>query len=278
MIDRLVRNWMSSPVITVTPKTTLTDARKITADHKIRALPVMDGERLVGIVTQRGLIRLDLSFLNEKAAEIEVALPEETVGDVMTRNPLTVDPEFTVPKAARIMLENKITALPVVDKGRLVGILTNTDVMRFLLEGYGELKKKILVSECMTYEVVTIDPDSSLLQAHELMGTRRIRSLPVVEDGKLKGIVTRTDLMGADPSRLVQHRDKEASYAILTQPVTKLMTSPVVTISPEVEITRAAELMVEHKFHSLPVVNKEYNLVGILTESDLFQVIVQMFY
>jgi CBS domain-containing protein len=278
MIDRLVRNWMSSPVITVTPKTTLTDARKITADHKIRALPVMDEERLVGIVTRRGLIRLDLSFLNEKAAEIEVALPDETVGDVMTRNPLTVDPEFTVPKAARIMLENKITALPVMDKGHLVGILTNTDVLRFLLEGYGELKKRILVSECMTYEVITIDPDSSLLQAHELMGTRRIRSLPVVEDGKLKGIVTRTDLMGADPSRLVQHRDKEASYAILTQPVTKLMTSPVVTISPEVEITRAAELMVEHKFHSLPVVNKEYKLVGILTESDLFQVIVQMFY
>lgn len=278
MLDRLVRNWMSSPVITVTPRTTLPEARKITADHKIRALPVMDGERLVGIVTRRGLLRLDLSFLGGKTPQREGELPEETVGDVMTRNPLTADPESPMPKAARILLENKITALPVMEKGRLIGILTNTDVLRFLLEGYSELKKKVLVSECMTYEVVTIDPDSSLLQAHELMGTLRIRSLPVVENGELKGIVTRTDLMGADPSRLAQHRDAEASYAILTQPVSKLMTSPVTTIAPDAEITDAAQLIVQQKFHSLPVIDKENKLIGILTESDLFQVIVQMFY
>lgn len=278
MLDRLVRNWMSSPVITVTPRNTLPEARKITAEHKIRALPVMDGDRLVGIVTRRGLMRLDLSFLGGKTPQNKVDLPEETVGDVMTRNPLIAHPESSLPKAARVMLENKITALPVMEKGRLIGILTNTDVLRFLIEGYSELKKKILVGECMTYEVVTIDPDSTLLQAHELMGTRRIRSLPVVENGELKGIVTRTDLMGADPSRLVQHRDAEASYAILAQPVSKLMISPVITVTPDEEITSAAQLMVQHKFHSLPVIDKENKLVGILTESDLFQVIVQLFY
>lgn len=278
MIDRLVRKWMSSPVVTVTPSTTVTEARKIIADHKFRALPVMEGNSLVGIVTRRGLMRLDFSFLGKETQYPQTGLPEETVGEMMTRKPLTVEPGFTVPKAARIMLENKITALPVLENGKLVGILTNSDVLRFLIEGYSELKKKIYVNNCMTYEVVTIEPDSSLLQAHELMGTKRIRSLPVVENDEIKGIVTRTDLMSADPSRIASSNNQELSLRILTQSVEKLMTSPVFTIAPDAEITEAARLMTEHKIHCLPVVDESGKLVGIITESDLFLVIVQKFY
>lgn len=269
---------MSTPVITVTEETPLSEARKIIADNKIRALPVVKDNRLVGIITRRGLLRLDLSILGEESWHINADLEDEKVGSVMTLKPLTILPDSNVPKAARIMLENKITALPVVENNRLVGILTNSDILRFLLDAYEELRKTIYIKNYMTDEVVSIEKSTSLLEAHRLMGTKRIRSLPVIEDGQLVGIVTRTDLMSSDPSRMVSRNNQELSLKILTQDVEKLMTSPVYTISPNAEINVAARLMLEHKIHVLPVVDDEKKVVGIITESDLFLMVVQKFY
>ena len=269
---------MTSPVVTVTAETSLTEARKIIDEKQIRALPVMKDDKLIGIITRRGLLRLDLSILGNESWNLNVDLADETVGDVMTAKPITIQPDSLIPKAARIMLENKITALPVVENGKLVGILTNSDLLRFILAESSELKKHIQVKNYMTDEVVTLEKETSLLEAHSLMGTKRIRSLPVVENGQIIGLVTRTDLMSSDPSHLASRKNQEVSLKILTQPVEKVMTSPVLTISPEAEFTEAAKIMLEHKIHSLPVVDEEKKMVGIITESDLFLMIVQMFY
>jgi acetoin utilization protein AcuB len=278
MENRLVKAWMTTPVITVTPETTLPDARSLIAEHKIRALPVMENNKLVGIVTQRGLLRLDISALGVESWESHADLKDGKVGDVMTLKPLTILPNSTVPKAARVMLENKITALPVIENGSLVGILTNSDVLRFLIASYHELSKPVLVQNCMTDEVVTVQPYTSLLEAHGLMGTKRIRSLPVMDNNHLVGLVTRTDLMSSDPSRLGTKNNQEFSLKILTQDVEKVMTKSVITIQPDKEVIEAARLMVEHKFHVLPVVDEKQAMVGILTESDLFLMVIQKFY
>lgn len=278
MINSLVKNWMTSPVVTVTAETSLTDARKLIDEKFIRALPVVQGEKLIGIITKRGLMRLDFSILGAESWNQSVDLADETVGDVMTRNPLTIRPETVIPKAARILLENKITALPVLENGKMVGILTNSDLLRFILAEYPGLKKEILVKHYMTDKVVTIGKDTTLLEAHRLMGTKRIRSLPVIENGVIVGLVTRTDLMSSDPSRLASHKNQEISLKILTQPVEKVMTSSVMTISPEAALTEAAKLMLENKIHSLPVVSAEKKMAGIITESDLFLMVVQKFF
>ena len=215
MINSLVKSWMTSPVVTVTAETNLTDARKLIDEKHIRALPVVQGEKLVGIITKRGLLRLDLSILGVESWNLGVDLADETVGDVMTKNPLTIRPESLVPKAARIMLENKITALPVLENGKMVGILTNSDLLRFILAEYPGLKKEILVKHYMTDEVVSIEKDTTLLEAHRLMGTKRIRSLPVLENEAIVGLVTRTDLMSSDPSRLASRKNQEVSLKIL---------------------------------------------------------------
>jgi acetoin utilization protein AcuB len=110
MINGIVRSWMSSPVTTVTPETSLTAARKIIDEKQIRALPVVKEGKLVGIITKRGLLRLDLSLLENESWNQSVNMTEETVGEVMTLKPITLLPETLIPKAARIMLENKITA------------------------------------------------------------------------------------------------------------------------------------------------------------------------
>jgi CBS domain-containing protein len=274
----LIKQWMSSPVITVSPDTTLREAREILSEEKIRALPVIKNRKLVGIITRRGLLRLDLSFLADESWHQQARLEQEKVSEVMTVSPLTTRPDSLMPKAARIMLENKITALPVIEKGALVGILTNSDFLRFIIQEYSSLKKVIKVSNYMTDEVVTIERDTNMLEIHRLMGVKRIRSLPVMEGDQLVGIVTRTDLMSSDPSRLTSSEDKDLSLKILTQPVEKIMSNPVITISPDAVLTEAAQLMLDNKLHSLPVVDENKKLVGIITESDLFLMIVQKFF
>jgi acetoin utilization protein AcuB len=278
MINGIVRSWMSSPVVTVTSETSLTEARKLIDEKQIRALPVVKDGKLVGIITKRGLLRLDLSILENESWNQSVNMTEETVGEVMTIKPITLLPETLIPKAARIMLENKITALPVIEDDKLAGILTNSDLLRFILAEYPGLKKEIRVKNYMTDEVVTIDPETTLLESHRLMGTKRIRSLPVMENNQLVGLVTRTDLMSSDPSRLASRNNQDISIKILTQPVKKLMTTAILTISPEAELTKAAQLMLDHKIHALVVVDEAKKLVGIITESDLFLMVVQKFY
>jgi CBS domain-containing protein len=273
-----IKQWMSSPVITVSPDVSLTEAREILSDEHIRALPVVKNNQLVGIITRRGLLRVDLSFLVDESWHERIDMTEEKVSDVMTQNPLVIRPDSVIPKAARIMLENKITVLPVVEKGKLVGIITNSDFLRFIIEEYPSLKKTILVKHYMTDDVATIDKDTSLLEAHRLMGVKRIRSLPVMEGDTLVGMVTRTDLMSSDPSRLASSQKQELSLKVLTQPVEKVMSAPLFTISPEAPLPEAARLMLENKIHCLPVMDENNKLAGMITESDLFLMIVQKFF
>jgi CBS domain-containing protein len=269
---------MTSPVVTVTPDSSLANARRIVNEKNIRALPIVRDDQLVGIITRRGLLRLDLSLLDDDAWASKMDIADEKVSSMMTGNPITILPESLIPKAARIMLENKITALPVVDHKKLIGILTNSDLLRFILAECPLLKKKILVEQYMTDEVITIEPDTSLLEAHRLMGIKRIRSLPVIEGEKVIGLVTRTDLMSSDPSRLASRNNQDLSLRILTQPCEKVMTKNLISISRDESIIEAARIMLENKVHCLLVMDSQQKLEGIITESDLFLMIVQKFY
>lgn len=278
MSNGIVQNWMSSPVITVTPDTRLTEARRLMDENKIRALPVIQEGVLVGIVTRRGLLRLDLSQLDLQAWQKTTFLSEIRVKEVMSAKPITASPSSRIPKVARVMLENKITAVPVVSDERLVGILTNSDMMRFIISECTSSKQKASVENVMTDEVVTIQEDTSLLEAHRLMGTMRIRSLPVFQDDQLVGLVTRTNLMSSDLPRVAARNNQELSFMVLTQPVEKIMSRDLITIRSDASITDAARLMLDYKIHCLPVLNADNKLVGILTESDLFLLIVQKFF
>ena len=126
-----VRDLMTRSLVTATPDTTVTDARALMARERIRHLLVTDGSRLVGIVTDRD-IRLNLASPATSLSvwELNFLLARLTVGQVMTKSLLVVDPDRDAREAARIMLDHRIGALPVLDAGRLVGILTESDLVR----------------------------------------------------------------------------------------------------------------------------------------------------
>ena len=126
-----VKEWMSSSPTTTDPKTSMSEARELMRRKGIRHLLVTEGERLVGIVTDRD-IRLNLPSPATSLSvwEINYLLTKLTVGDVMTKFVITVEPGRPIEEAARLMLEHRIGALPVVEDGLLVGILTETDLLR----------------------------------------------------------------------------------------------------------------------------------------------------
>ena len=127
----LVRDIMRSPVVAVPPETTLEDAYRTMREKAFRHLPVLDGGRLVGVVTDRDL-RLATSAL------APVPFPAgSSVAAVMCREPLTASAEDAVEDAARVMRERKIGCLPVVDDGRVVGIITGIDLLDALIRMTG---------------------------------------------------------------------------------------------------------------------------------------------
>lgn len=130
-----------------------------------------------------------------------------------------------------------------------------------------------LVKDWMTREVVTIGPDATLADAHRLMSDRRIRRLPVMNAGRLVGIVTQDDLQSAAPSDAISVNIYELSYLVSRLKVSRVMTPHPITVSPRATIGRVAELMLEHKIGSLPVLDETGQLVGIITESDIFRLV-----
>lgn len=279
MNNALVRNWMTEKVFTVSPAVSISDAHKIMNSEKIRTLVVMEHDHLVGIITRRGILRADLSSVDENAWVKQYDLSLETLRDVMTTKVFTTTPDTAIPIVARVMLENKISSLPVLNREKkLVGIITSSDLFRVIIQELPNLNQDIRIKDYMSSEVITIDPETSLLEAHRLMGINRIRILPVMLDNKLVGLVTRTDLMAADPARFVGKGHQVIAWMIENEKVNKIMSTKLTTIGKEESILRAAELMLNNKIHSLPVMNAGGELVGLLTETDLFRLIVQKFF
>lgn len=127
-----------------------------------------------------------------------------------------------------------------------------------------------LVADWMTHDPATVSPDTMLLDAHMLMRNYDIRRLPVLQDEQLVGILTLSDIRTIVHLGLFQ--DPEETNALANTPVSEVMTSHPVTISPDESVAKAARIMYENKFGGLPVV-KAGRMVGIITESDLFRVV-----
>jgi acetoin utilization protein AcuB len=111
----VVRDYMSSPVITIDPQCAVADARALLHKHRVRQLPVVDKDRLVGIITDRDLR--------------STSAATQTVGEVMTAEPTVIRPTAPIDEAARLLCKLKVGALPVVDHRKLVGIITTVDVL-----------------------------------------------------------------------------------------------------------------------------------------------------
>jgi acetoin utilization protein AcuB len=133
----LVRSRMTSEVLTGGPDMTIADALQLCRTHRIRHVPIVEGGRLVGLVTDRDLRLAMPPIWADHHDELQAMLHEKTVADVMVREIITVAPDTPVEAAAHLLYSNRIGCVPVLEGDSLVGILTETDLLRAFVELFG---------------------------------------------------------------------------------------------------------------------------------------------
>ena len=135
--------------------------------------------------------------------------------------------------------------------------------------------ENIMVSEWMTSPVLSITPSTPISSAHQMMKDYGIRRLPVVEDNRLVGIITLGDVREASPSDATTLSIWELNYLWAQLTVDRVMSRKVLTVHPTDLVLEAARIMLEHKVSGRPVVNQRDELIGIITESDIFRMLVE---
>jgi len=131
----LVRNWMSKGVVTIDVNNSMMEAIRKLKEHHISMLPVMKKDKLVGILTDRDLKRASASDANTlEVHELLYIISNIKVKDLMSRDPITVPPDYTIGETAELLLEKKISGVPVIKKnGEVAGVITKSDIFRALI-------------------------------------------------------------------------------------------------------------------------------------------------
>lgn len=133
----------------------------------------------------------------------------------------------------------------------------------------------MLVGERMTESVVFSSPGTPIQDVLQTMKTEGIRRTPVLDDGKLVGIVSEKDLLNATPSIATSLSVWELNYLLSKVTVSEVMTKKVITVTPSTPIEEAARIMADNKIGGLPVMDGK-NLIGIITETDLFRLFLEL--
>lgn len=132
-----VNDWMIREPITISSNALLAQAYDLMQEQGVRRLVVVDRE-FEGIVTLSDILRVIPLREETSDRETRLLLTTRRVRDVMTYDPVTVDPEDTIQEAAERMLEYEVSGLPVLDGGRVVGIITESDIFRLVVESWAE--------------------------------------------------------------------------------------------------------------------------------------------
>jgi CBS domain-containing protein len=132
------------------------------------------------------------------------------ISDIMTTNPASVGPDATLGEVATLMRQEDCGSIPVVEDGRLVGIVTDRDIVVRALAA-GKDPKRTPVSEVMSADPITVEPNGDVTEAERHMRERQVRRLPVVEDGKLVGIIVTAQIARRAEAKQTGETIKEIS-------------------------------------------------------------------
>ncbi len=182
------------------------------------------------------------------------------VKDVMCKDVVVIGPDETAISAAKMMSENNVSCIVVMDNGSVEGILTERDLLK-KMGGDGKFNNKITAAEVMSRSVESVSPDLSILNASEIMETKNIRRLPILAERQLVGIVTQTDLTQA-----------LTSYG-MWKDVAEIMSRDAAVVQTKTVVAEAAEIMASRNISCI-VVLEGNNVCGVVTETDILKKVI----
>lgn len=132
-----VSQIMSRKLVTLTPTQSLYDAERLFKKHKIRHIPVVEGDKIIGIVSYSDLLRISFADMTDNEDEVtSVVYDMYTIPQIMAKTPLTVNSDATIKEVAEILAKQSFHSIPVLENDKLVGIVTTTDLINYLLDQY----------------------------------------------------------------------------------------------------------------------------------------------
>jgi acetoin utilization protein AcuB len=173
----LVRKKMKTNLVTITKNEKMATAKKILLDKNIRHLPVVDGKQLIGLVTHMDIRKAEASPATSlEIRELHYLLDKLTVGEIMTRNLITISPDVSVEEATTLLHDNQIGCLPVLENGNLVGMLTEYDIMEILIDVMGMKEKGSRL------EILVEDKPGVLAEITRIIKDQNVNIISVLTD------------------------------------------------------------------------------------------------
>lgn len=263
--------------ITVTPRTSLVDALGLLLRYRIKRLVVVENFKPVGIITEKDIARSTSAFNERNIGEMRV-------GNIMSKNLVTVKKANSVYDCAKLMKKNKISSVIVLNEdGSLTGIVTKTDLVgTFLINGTSGAE----VSKYMTHKVVSVDPQDPLFVVQSVLVNNKISRVVVEKNKKPIGIITYRDFLPAKTANWIEEYtdvddleelrinpkinefNANSLDHVLTFRAENIMTTNPVVINKNESLFKAALLMIRNQISGLPVIHNNLS-VGIITKSDI---------
>jgi CBS domain-containing protein len=260
-----VREIMSKNVIYLSPDDTVSELISLVEKNHIREVPVIENKKLRGIVYSKDIARKGITN------------PQKTKLDkVIISHPATVSPDQDINDAAELILKTGLMGLPVVEKDKVVGIISMHDIINF--SSKTKQFRQTKAGQIMSLPE-TISTDTDIGKARVMMREKNISRLPVIDDkNRLSGIVTIFDLLKA-----VKQRDRMSFYSMAAEketmmgvPVSTIMDKKPITVDRNNSLNEIVNLIDKHKIDGVIVLEDEQP-VGIVTEKDLLEVYVSSF-
>ena len=277
----IVKDYMTSDVVNVEIPGNRDDVLKILKRTGISGVPVIKNKKIVGIITRKDLLRK----------------PEETqLGLLMTAKPITIESDMSIVDAARLLVENHIRRLPVVEDNKLIGLLSVADVIHAL----AQIKCKEEIKEKYVSKTFALWEETPLPVVGRVMEISGVDAIPILDaENILQGIISERDLIrnssiedsvgvsdfsnGTDDDEWTWEsiRDNHTiSFGISkvqlpNRPVKLAMVKNVVAVPTNAEVSECALKMKRSRVDQLPVINGDKKLVGMLFDRDLIRAFCQ---
>lgn len=259
--DRLVtcyRLWletgdvMSKHVVTISPDQTMVHAAQMMSDSNISCIVVVDNDSVAGILTET-------DFLMRLGGKDRTDLARVKVAEIMSSPVETVSADMSVFDASLVMSDKHVKRLPILSEGRLVGIVTQTDLVR-ALTSYGMWRE---VAQIMTSDVAAVQKNVTVAEAAKIMAERNISGIVAMEANKPVGILTERDLL----KRVIALQKDPAKIKLQ-----EVMSSPVISVPPSYSVFSVSKIMNKMHVRRLIITDDEY-LCGIVTQTDIFRAV-----
>ena len=255
-----VKDVMTKDVIFVDKDVNLRQVLKLMKKHSITKIPVVEDKKLIGVITDN-IIAYKLGSIRKKGIPAS-RLHASSVTDKVFE---TVSPDTDVKTILKKVGEPGPTMLNVVVDDYLVGVVTKADLLPLVT---GDTKLR----DIMNKQVITVSSEDRVIHARRIMIDENIARLPVVDDGKLVGVISDTEIAFAlaDIKRsFTLGRQKHHLEELL---VGDVMKSPAIWTTSNISVTDAAKIMMKKNIGFLPIIENE-NIDGVVTRTDLLKTV-----